>query len=271
MSRMLCYLSSEPLPLADAVGDAVLAEFAGLARLHADGWGTAWRDAQTGEIRVAGSATTPAGGEEWTRAMEPASTSRLLYLRFASRGAPPAAENVQPFLRGGAAFQHNGLIAPRADLLGLLPTEEESALRGTTDSEAYFAAVRSTARPVQGFPGASTVAAAVAGVRARFTDACLNAMLLTDSTLMIVHAAGTRGAPLAAFADRGFDADGLPPGHGDGYDVLRSTVSARGARVIATTGIDQESWTRLDDETVFSVSPGGLAPTRMPARGARHP
>lgn len=264
MSRMLCYLSAEPLALADAVGDAALAEFADLARLHADGWGTAWRDVVTGGIRVAGSATTPVGGEEWARAVEAASTSRLVYLRFASRGAPPAAENVQPFLRGEAAFQHNGLIAPRADLLGLLPAEETSALRGTTDSEAYFAAIRGTARPVPGFPGASAVAGAVARVRTRFAGACLNAMLLTDTTLMVIHAAGTRGAPLAAFADRGFDVDGLPPGHGEDYNALRTTVSARGARVIATTGIDQESWTRLDDETVFTVSPGALSPVPQP-------
>jgi glutamine amidotransferase len=265
MSRMLAYIAAEPLPLASAVSEPLLAQFTDLARLHADGWGTAWRDVATGEVRTAGSATAPVGGEEWAQALAPATTSRMLYLRFASRGAPPAPENVQPFLRDGTAFQHNGLIAPRGDLVELLTADGRRELRGTTDSEAYFTAVRTAVRQAPGFYDPAAVAHAVARVRTRFAGACLNAMILTDSTLIIIHAEGTTGAPLTAFAGRGFGADALPTGHDDSYNALSTTVSATGARIIATTGIDQESWTKLDDEFVFTVSPGGFARTQIGA------
>lgn len=269
MSRMLSYVAAEPLPLARAVGESVLAEFTDLARLHADGWGTAWRDVATGEVRTAGSATAAVGGEEWAHALAPASTSRMLYLRFASRGAPPAPENVQPFLRDGTAFQHNGLIAPREDLVGLLTADGRRELHGTTDSEAYFTAIRHAVRRAPGLDDATALAHAVARVRTMFAGACLNAMILTDATLMIIHAAGGTGAPLAAFARRGFEADALPPGHDDSYNALGTTVSGTGARIIATTGTDQATWTKLHDEFVFTVSPGGFARTEIGAQADR--
>lgn len=267
MSRMLGYIAEEPLSLDRAVGQAVLTQFTDLARLHADGWGTAWRDPATGAVRTAGSATAAVGGEEWNLAVRQASTSRLLYLRFASRGAPPAPENTQPFLRDSAAFQHNGLISPREDLLSLLSARDATALRGTTDSEAYFAVLRSTVRQSSDSCDATSVARAVARVRTRFPTACLNGMLVTKATLMIVHAAGAVGAPLAAFAGRGFGVGALPPGHDDGYNALSTTVSATGAQIVATTGIDQASWTRLDDESVFTFSRAGISRTPIP----RHP
>jgi predicted glutamine amidotransferase len=258
MSRMLAYVAAEPLPVSHAVGKAVLAEFSDLARLHADGWGTAWRDVATGRICTAGSASAPVGGEEWSRALSAASTARMLYLRFASRGAPPAPENVQPFLRDDVAFQHNGVIAPREDLMELLTVDGRRELRGSTDSEAYFATVPCAVRPSPGPHDSAAVARAVARVRARFADACLNAMILSDSALFIVHASGGRGAPLAAFADRGFDSAALPKGHDETYNMLRSTVSGAGARIIATTGVDQESWTALHAESVFAITSGGI-------------
>lgn len=263
MSRMLSYVAREPLSMAAAVGDDLLAQFAALSRLHADGWGTAWRDAATGAVLTAGAATPLDGPDEWAAALSAPSTARMVYLRFASRGAPPAPENVQPFRRDDAAFQHNGLVSPREDALALLGHEQRAELRGTTDSEVYFAVVRTSGHGVGAFGDPSGIARGVARLRAHFPAACLNAMLLTESGLRVVHAAGTARVPLAAFVDRGADVAALPPGHDDDYNTLRTTASPSGARIVATTGIDQEGWTRLADESVFVVTEDGVAGVRV--------
>lgn len=261
MSRMLSYIADEPLPASAALGTGLLAEFLDLSRLHADGWGTAWRDPTTGAVRTAGAAAPPAAGDAWTQALALPATARMIYLRFASRGAPAVAENVQPFHRGGSAFQHNGLLSPREDVLALLSTEQHAALRGTTDSEAYFAVIRASA-PNEGSIEEGVVSG-VRRVRSRFPRACLNAMLLTSSGLTVIHAAGSVVAPSTAFAERGFEGDALPPGHDGEYNVLRTTVGGSGARIVATTGVDQRDWTDLPGESVFSLDVGSVIDRRL--------
>lgn len=262
MSRMLAYVAAEPMSSADALDDRLLAQFAALARLHADGWGTAWLDGSTGVVRSVASADAPVGGAEWMDALAVPSTARMIYLRFASRGAAPAPENSQPFHRDSRAFQHNGLLSPREDLLDLLDLDERAALRGTTDSEAYFAVLRGFARGPAGW-AAPTIARGVARVRTRFYAACLNAMLLSESGLFVVHAPGTVPAPLGAFAARGADLDTLPPGHDEDYNTLRTTTRGGGVRLVATTGVDHRDWTRLDDESVFEIAHGGVVAARI--------
>lgn len=258
MSRMLGYVAAEPAAAADALGDRLLSQFAALARLHADGWGTAWLDPDSRTVMcLAGAVDAPVGGSLWAEALSVPSPVRMVYLRFASKGAPAAPENSQPFHHDGAAFQHNGLLAPREDLLDLLAPAARSRLRGTTDSEAYFAVVRGAARATA--PGlarwsASTIAHGVAQVRARFPAACLNAMLVTESGLRVVHAAGTAAVPLTAFAERGADLAALPPGHDDDYNALLTTTTRDGVRVVATTGVDNRGWAVLPRDTVFEVA-----------------
>lgn len=257
MSRMLGYVAAEPASAADALGDRLLSQFAALARLHADGWGTAWLDPDSRTVMCLAGADAPVGGRVWTAALSAPSSARMVYLRFASRGAPAAPDNSQPFHHDGAAFQHNGLLVPREDLLDLLAPAERSRLRGTTDSEAYFAVVRRSARATTPGPArwsASTIALGVAQVRARFPAGCLNAMLVTESGLRVVHAAGTARVPLAAFADRGADLAALPPGHDDDYNALRTTTTGDGVRVVATTGVDHSGWALLSGDTVFEVA-----------------
>lgn len=257
MSRMLGFVAAEPATTADAIGSRLLTEFAALARLHADGWGTAWLDPHSGAVMCLAGADAPVGGHEWIAALAAPSSARMLYLRFASRGAPASPENSQPFHRDVAAFQHNGLLAPRDELVDLLDPLERARLRGTTDSEAYFAVVRGSAGATG--PGhtrwsASRIAHGVAQVRTRFPAACLNAMLLSESGLRVVHAAGTAPVPRAAFAGRGADLASLPRGHDDDYNTLRLTTTGDGVKVVATTGVDQSGWARLAGDTVFEVT-----------------
>jgi predicted glutamine amidotransferase len=253
---MLAYIADRMLTPSGAWGDELIESFADLARLHADGWGTAWVGS-SGELAGVGGvqafAPTDLDGSE-------ASNVRVLYLRFASKGSPARPENTQPFVRDGLAFQHNGLLAPRDRALDLLAPADVAELVGTTDSEVYFAVVRRhlrTAGPAE-TGRLAAIAAAVNEVRAVFPDACLNAFVLDASGLYVVHSVGRAATPAPAFAQRGFTTDALPPGHGADYNTLRVVRGASGAFVVATTGVDEAGWDVLPADTVSKIDAAGI-------------
>ena len=261
MSRMLAFVADRALTPAEAWGGELLDEFAALARLHSDGWGSAWTD--------------PVSGVSGTSGVDPflparldgaaASTARTVYLRFASKGSPPRLENTQPFVREGLAFQHNGLLAPRELALGLLSPEEAAGLVGDTDSEVYFAIVRRHlgAAGAAGEARLKALADAVGEVRAVYPASCLNAFVLDGAGLFVVHAAGSAPTPLAAFAGRGFVPEALPPGHDDGYNTLRTVRSASGGWIVATSGVDQSGWAKLPRESVSRIDATGIRSTSL--------
>jgi predicted glutamine amidotransferase len=266
---MLAYVADHALTPREAWGEGLLDAFADLARLHADGWGSAWVDAD-GDV-------VSAGGVE---AFDPAdlagaasSAARLLYLRFASKGSPALPENTQPFVRDGLAFQHNGLLAPRDRALDLLAPGDVAELAGTTDSEVYFAIVRRHLRAAGPDESArlAAIAAAVNAVRAAYPDACLNAFLLDAAGLFVVHSAGRAATPLQAFAARGFTPELLPSGHGPDYNTLRVVRAASGAFIVATTGVDQEGWEALPTDSVSRIAAAGIrsVPIELTAARAR--
>lgn len=256
MSRMLAYIADRTLTSREAWGEALLAEFADLARLHADGWGSARID-PGGEVAAAGGVEAFDLGQ-LDRAE--ASVARILYLRFASKGSPALPENTQPFVRDGLAFQHNGLLAPRDGALDLLAPADVAELVGTTDSEVYFAVVRrhlGAAAPDE--PARlSALASAVNEVRAAYPDACLNAFLLDGAGLFVVHSAGRAATPLPAFRERGFAPESLPPGHGPDYNTLRVVRGPSGAFVVSTTGVDQAGWRALPADSVSRIDAAGI-------------
>lgn len=253
---MLAYIAGRRLTPREARGDTLSADFADLARLHADGWGTAWIDAE-GEVEATGGVQTYVPGRLDDAAASPA---RLLYLRFASKGSPALPENTQPFVRDGLAFQHNGLLAPREFALDLLAPAEVAELVGTTDSEVYFAVVRRHLRAADESDAArlAAVAAAANEVRAVYPEACLNAFVLDRTGLFVVHSAGRAATPLPAFAQRGFAPDSLPPGHGADYNTLRVMRGASGAHVVSTTGVDQTDWDPLPADSVVRIDAEGI-------------
>lgn len=253
---MLAYVADRNLVPREAWGEGLLAAFADLARLHADGWGSAWIDSR-GDVATSGGVEMldPTDLEGATP-----SSARLLYLRFASKGSPARPENTQPFLRDGLAFQHNGLLAPREPALNLLTPAEAGSLVGTTDSEVYFAVVRRHLS-LAGTDDASRLAAIAAAaneVRAVYPDACLNAFVLDGGGVFVVHSAGRASTPLTAFAERGFTPELLPPGHDADYNTLRAVRAASGAFVVATAGVDQEGWEALPVDSVSRIDAAGI-------------
>ncbi|PVW03816.1 hypothetical protein DEA06_10570 [Microbacterium sp. Gd 4-13] len=252
MSRMLGTIAPRAMTPHDALGATLLSAFLDLATLHSDGWGYARADASDHPPHLL-TGLTPARDAPLVES----SAVSLLYLRFASAGAAVAPENLQPFVAEGIAFAHNGALTPRTLALDALTDRERAGLRGTTDSEVYFALVRRALRSLS--PTESAVAAAAADVRALYPSACLNAMLIVDGALVVVHSRGTVEPPLAAFARRGVAADDLPPGHGDDYNALATTVLPTGARVVATSGVDTTGWQLLAENAVHVFERSGAA------------
>ncbi|WP_344751807.1 class II glutamine amidotransferase [Gryllotalpicola koreensis] len=251
---MLAVLDTATAP---ARGDPELAQltqdFIALSVLHADGWGVASRHQNRTEVRVG---TDPAERGMGSVLASPAS-ARLLYLRFASAGSAVKKRNLQPFVTDDVAFAHNGLLAPRSLMLATLSFDQRHDLRGDTDSEVYFAHVlRALLTRRRSRPAADTIAPIVAELRALYPEACLNALMLVSGELLAIHAPGTVGPPLAAFAARG--AKALPPGHDADYNVLSTAVLPSGRRVVATSGIDVIDSHPLPRDAVSAFLPNGL-------------
>lgn len=248
MSRMVAVVTDHPRSFTECIGSDRLEAFVRLAALHADGWGVAGFG-ESGAPRRAVSAKRLRGADELSAA---AGTVRIAaaYLRFASAGSPVTAENVQPFVRDGLGFCHNGALVPATRAHGLLTANERMQLDGTTDSEAYFQLIlRHRATRSHDTELLDAVTAAASQVRETFPAACLNAFVMSASGLVVVHAAGTRPVPHAAFETRGFSATSLPAGHAEGYNQLW-TRSERGIRIVATSGIDVAGWEPLLPDTV---------------------
>ncbi|CAN5193790.1 hypothetical protein BH11ACT2_BH11ACT2_11390 [soil metagenome] len=269
---MIAFVAPRPMTVGEAIGAGRLRQFTELAALHADGWGTAWLDADTA-IRSSVSAT--AFDSTGLERVDSAVRARTLYLRFASRGSPRTGPHIQPFAAGALSFQHNGALVPAQNARALLGADSLSTLRGTTDSELYFALVRqhlpspiSTLTPMPSPTTRETIAAAkraVAQLRERFAEACLNAFLLTDRALIVVQSSGTVCVPLPAFAERGFDLSRLPPGHDARYNRLSWTRSpATGTVTVATSGITTTGWIDFAQDTVSWFPLDGSAPGTEP-------
>lgn len=264
MSRMLAFIGAHPSSLTEAVGRRLAKQFAELSVLHSDGWGTAWQFGESVAGRVSPGRWDAAAGAE----AEIPSMARVLYVRFASRNSAINAENTQPFVRDGLAFQHNGALPAPEHVRASLYPEISMELRGSSDSELYFALVR---QHLRGSTVASDVVLAArlaaAELRSLSAESCLNAFILTANALIVVQSSGTAPVPLAAFTARGFDRDSLPRDHDEHYNRLSWARSARtGTVVVATSGIDTGGWTALAEDTVSwftsNESSSGTVPMR---------
>lgn len=261
MSRMLGYLGARPVDAASAVGVETLGGFAALARVHADGWGIAETD-RRGAVTGVWRTDRLRDARELTSRTAHRAVSRVLYVRFASAGSPTSPANIQPFVRHGLAFAHNGLLTPRDLAAGLLSADERGHLRGTTDSELYFALLLRELLGGGAAAVAEAAARATARLRALYPDACLNALILSRDELIAVQSSADRPPPLAAFAARGHDLDELPPGHGDDYNRLEIAELPEGTTVVSTSGVlrgerrflPQDSVTRVTTESVRAIA-----------------
>lgn len=256
--RLLGFAAPSPRSLLEALGSAQVAAFRAMARLHDDGWGTAWLDgAAGGPLRTERSARSgyrdPAL-EELTEGLQ--ARAGLLHLRLASSGMPVQPENTHPFTGrvtglGEVALAHNGAVKPAVRLEELLAPASRAALVGTTDSERYAALVRERAAAAGDL--AQGAADAAAQLVPLFPAASLNAVLLSPRELVVVHVSAGARIPHEDFDASGLAEEELPIGHRTGYYQLWRRRADDGAVVVSSSGLRVDGWEPLPADVVLRV------------------
>jgi glutamine amidotransferase len=250
MCRLIGYVSPVATTLAELVGRDRCAEFQGLSRLHTDGWGASWL-APNGTLETHTTAEPGTDDALLTTSLgHRSSRAQLVHLRLATPGLPVRAENSHPFVADNISFAHNGSITPTGRLREGLSADALAGVTGDTDSELYLAAIRDGVR--HGLSLTDAVYNTVAWLRELDPLASLNALVMSDTEFVAVHASAGSATPTREFAALGWDAN-LPAGHGDDYYRLSYCRDSTGAVVFSSTGIDQYGWTPLDDESITTV------------------
>lgn len=261
MCRLLGVVSATPVSIADAVGDGVLKDFVALTKIHGDGWGVANADhvADTPHVQV--SAGSALDDPRFEVAMhDPRSAAALVHLRWATNGLAVQPHNSHPFFADGLAMAHNGSIKPMAYLNELLEPSVASSLHGTTDSERYFAVIRQHRRTAPDL--AEAVRRAVAQLRQIYPDASLNALVLGEDQLIVVHAHAK--SRLLAEDIEEISATDLPAEHLEDYFALRIARPGNGIVVVGSTGFGDLAWEPLAPESVTAISMLDLTVSQVP-------
>lgn len=251
MCRLLGVVSAVPASVSDAVDALTLKDFVALTKIHGDGWGIAGveRADATPQVQVsAGSALDDAAFDAATTQRR--AVASMVHLRWATNGLAVRPENSHPFLADGIAMAHNGSIKPMSPLEEMLDPEFAATLRGTTDSERYFALIRQHRRSAPSL--AEAVRRAVAQLRHRYPDASLNALLLGEGQLIAVDAHARSRLPAEDIEE--ITAADLPAEHLEDYFALRWARPDEDTLVIASTGFGDLDWQPLPPECVTAVS-----------------
>jgi predicted glutamine amidotransferase len=239
----------------------VLTDFVALTKVHGDGWGvaTVGHAGETPRVQVAaGSALDDAAFDVATH--DQRSAAAIVHLRWATNGLAVQPQNSHPFAADGMAMAHNGSIKPMGPLTDLLEPDVAASLRGTTDSERYFGVIRQHRRTAPDL--AEAVRRAVAQLRQLYPDASLNALLLGEDQLIVVHAHAH-----SRLLDEDIEeitAAELPLEHLEDYFALRLARPDDGTVVIASTGFGDLAWQPLPPECVTAISLRDLSMTLHP-------
>lgn len=261
MCRLLGVVSATPVSVAKAVGEDMLTDFVALTRIHGDGWGVATVEHVGDSPQVEVSAGTALDDPLFAAATrDRRSVATMVHLRWATNGLAVQPQNSHPFVADGLAMAHNGSIKPIGPLQALLDPDVAASLRGTTDSEKYFALIR------QYRSGTTTLAEAarraVTELRQINADASLNALILGEDQLIVVHA-HAQSRLLAEDVEEITAAD-LPAEHLEDYFALRMARPGDGTIVIGSTGFDDLEWQPMPPECVASISLRDLSLSLLP-------
>ncbi|WP_282851880.1 class II glutamine amidotransferase [Gulosibacter sediminis] len=257
MCRLLAYAAPSETTVSEVIGEANAEAFQQMTSVHNDGWGTAWLASGPGEelpeVESARVSTPGQADPMLTAALESVpSYSRLVHLRLATDRLKRTTVNTHPFVANGIAFAHNGSIIPVERFEELLSEEELRAVSGTTDSELYFSYVRKQIREGGGTV-AEGVVRAVQRLRRTFPNASLNAVVLTDAELIVIHANSTAHVTDEDFRSYGIDPALLPDDHDENYYKLAMLQRPDGTTVFSSTGINLAGWSRVPDDTITRI------------------
>lgn len=261
MCRLLGVVSATPVSMAGAVGDDVLEDFVALTKIHGDGWGVASADRVGDTPVVQVSAGSALDDPQFDVAMhDRRSVAAMVHLRWATSGLAVQPQNSHPFFADGLAMAHNGSIKPMALLNDLLEPSIAASLHGSTDSERYFAVIRQHRRTATDLTEA--VWRAVSRLRQIHPDASLNALVLGENQMIVVHA-HARSRLLAEDIEE-ISATDLPAEHLEDYFALRIARPSPGIVVVGSTGFGDLKWEPLAPESVTTISLRDLTVSQVP-------
>jgi predicted glutamine amidotransferase len=250
MCRLLGYAARRPTTTAAVLGGTQSTVFQAMAELHDDGWGSAW--VQDGGLR---SYRTPTSGFEDPKLegmlQGEESVARITHLRLATGGLSCTRDNTHPFTADGLAFAHNGSLLPVERIDPFIAPEIAATLTGTTDSERYFAVIRT--RLAETGDLVEAVVQAVRQLRPLFPNASLNALLLSPTHLIAVHANESAPIPHGLLDGSGLPEERLPAEHRTAYYLMRQRRLADGTIAFASSGLDVADWAPLPPESVAAV------------------
>lgn len=254
MCRLLGWSSDRPVTVAEMLGEPALDRLRELAAVHAHGCGMAWYAEGDDRLHVHRSTLAAGDDGDFGRFVHETPTSRgLLHLRLATPGLGLDATDTHPFVADGMAFAHNGAIFPQ-DKIDLLLPPGAPAPEGSTDSERYFARLRSN---IGAKRGGAAVARAAGRVLSRIrwhgmSASSLNALLLTPQELHLISLHDPEAEP----ADVQVWPTGLTT-HPPYLDL--SLLQRDGLSLVASSGILREETgvTRVDAASVVTMDDRG--------------
>lgn len=209
----------------------------------------AWTDGE--QLRHTTSSRAAAHDERYHElAGEALGDAGIVHLRWATDGLEVAPENTHPFVEQGLALAHNGSIKPLDRLDALLTDTSRRRLHGTTDSERYFRLVLQ--ERAGGRSDVDAVQAAVHRLLEEFDQASLNALVLSPTHLIAVHASRTAPAPLADLEELFPELTSAPLDHVEAYFQMRYRQTDDGV-VVTSTGLDQPGWTELAHNSILVI------------------
>lgn len=252
MCRLLAVLSRTPATVAQVLGEDLTEQYLELGSLHRDGWGTAWISEGGADLAVLRGQHAGATDPNLRQALfSESAVARIVHERLAK--FPPRIirpGNVHPFVTEGMAFAHNGTLGNHNVLKWRMPIAQRSRLRGGTDSEIYF---RMICNAVQRGTAISVAVLEVARtLRDRLPTSSLNALILTSTELIVVHASEHTPIPNNLLRRRLFVGDKLPREHDEHYYLLRMRQT-KDSLSVASTGVDETGWTDLPHESVTTI------------------
>lgn len=259
MCRLLGYASAHPCTTESILGGTQSAVFQDMAVLHKDGWGNVRLDdsTQPATLKAVRSPESGIHDEQLTDVLTgQASRAQITHLRMATDGMACEPQNTHPFVANGLAFAHNGGLAPLELLEQRIAPEVAAQLMGDTDSERYFAVIRTAVArnaAASGLGLVDAVQAAVHELRPLFPHASMNALLLSPTHLIAIHANQGAKIPNEDFDASGLSEAELPMDHRTAYYLMRQKRLDDGTIVFASSGLDIIGWEPLAPETIVSV------------------
>ena len=258
MCRLLGYAAPVPRTVEAVLGGSQSRVFQDMAKLHRDGWGSSWiNESSAVQLETVKQNTSGLGDRQLMDALSSQpSSAKIIHLRMATGGMSCAPENTHPFISGNISFAHNGSFPDLRAVDDLLSPAIRDGLIGDTDSERYFGLIRTNHE--RGLPLREATAETARVLRAMFPASSFNALILSGTQLIAVHAWSGTPSPLGEFDRRGINFRNLPADHLAAYYLMRVKRHEDGSVIFASSGLDIEGWDALPHDSVTSVDLGTL-------------